>query len=117
MHVHAQRELACTANISIAHERILLKFKILLSDNQMNTVRSVWEKVGTCVLGLNFASTTMKVNANLSSYQAPQLLPAMWASLAYTLGVETENLCFKGLFTERISKITKYIFSRELVFI
>ena len=26
VHVHAHNELACTANISIAHERILLKF-------------------------------------------------------------------------------------------
>ena len=31
--VHAQRELACTANISIAHERIFVEFLILLSDN------------------------------------------------------------------------------------
>ena len=30
--VHAHKELACTANISTVHERIFLKFIILLSD-------------------------------------------------------------------------------------
>ena len=33
MCVHAYRELACTANISTFNERILLKFKIQLRDN------------------------------------------------------------------------------------
>ena len=47
--VHAQRELACTANISIACEPILLKFNILLSNNQLNTVRSIWETLVTWV--------------------------------------------------------------------
>ena len=31
--MHTLRELACTANISIAHERIFVEFLILLSDN------------------------------------------------------------------------------------
>ena len=43
------KELACTANISIVHERILLKFEILFSDNETKTIRSVLEIYGTCV--------------------------------------------------------------------
>ena len=60
--VHAYRELACTANISIAHELIFLKIYILLSDNQMNTVRFVWETVGTCV----HAQRELACTANIS---------------------------------------------------
>ena len=60
--VHAQRALACTANISITYERILLKFLILLGDNQMNTVRSVWETVGACV----HAQIELVCTANIS---------------------------------------------------
>ena len=61
-YVHAQRELACTANISIAHERILLTIIILLGDNQMNTVRYVWETVGACM----HAQRELACTANIS---------------------------------------------------
>ena len=78
VHVHAHNELACTANISIAHVWILLNLAI--SDNQMNIVRFVWETLVTCLLGLKLATTTMKFNTNLSSNHTLQLLPAMRAS-------------------------------------
>ena len=40
MCVHAHRELACTANNSTIHERIVLKF---FSDNQTNTIQYIKE--------------------------------------------------------------------------
>ena len=43
------KELACTANISIVHERILLKLEILFSNNLTKIIRSVLEIYGTFV--------------------------------------------------------------------
>ena len=49
MHVHAHKDLVCTAHSSTIHERIFLKFKILLIDNQINTLTSMRETFGMYV--------------------------------------------------------------------
>ena len=49
VHVHARTDLACTVHSYIVHERIFLKFEILLCNNNTNTLTSMRATFGMCV--------------------------------------------------------------------